>query len=739
MNLKHFYCILHAAFFSIQVFQITVHGVDASSKLYIVYLGEKNHNDPEFVTASHHEKLTPLFRSKEEAVNSIVYSYKHGFSGFAAMLNKSQAQILSDMPDVISVTPSRKFAVHTTRSWDFLGLDYSSQSNGLLQKGNYGEDIIIGVVDTGIWPESKSFEDIGYGPPPTQWRGTCQTSESFGASNCSNKIIGARWYASDLSSSELKGEYMSARDLNGHGTHCASTAAGNIVSNTSFFGLAAGSVRGGAPRARLAIYKVCWGDLNTVCSDAGILAAIDDAINDGVHILSISIGGPDEISGTLHAVAKGITVVFAAGNNGPAPQSVQNNAPWVISVAASTIDRFFPTVITLGNGQKLVGQSIFVETLQSNTNNFALLVDGWSCDNITLSKLNVTNKIVLCYDPTAVAKILPRNNFNEAVGNVFNAGGVGLIYAQYTVNIITPLRIPFALVDFEIANKIYSYISSTSIPQVKISSPHSIQGIQVLAPRVAAFSSRGPNPTFPGILKPDIAAPGVSILAAVNVGYEFKDGTSMACPHVTGIAALLKFVHPDWSPAVIKSAIVTTASVFDAYGVQIEAEATPRKTADPFDYGGGHIDPNKAVDPGLVYDIDPNNYTKFFNCTLSPSDECDSYVGQLYQLNVPSVVVPNLKDTISVWRTVTNVGPSNSTYKAFVQPPAGINVFVEPKLLSFDSNNKENIFKTTFVANRKVQGDYTFGSLTWSDGLNHSVRIPLAIRTIIQEFYADTS
>ncbi|KAJ3705829.1 hypothetical protein LUZ61_009534 [Rhynchospora tenuis] len=301
----------------------------------------------------------------------------------------------------------------------------------------------------------------------------------------------------------------------------------------------------------------------------------------------MSIGGPGEISGTLHAVAKGITVVFAAGNDGPAPQSVQNNVPWVISVAASTIDRFFPTVITLGNGQRLVGQSIFVETRQSNTNNFTLLVDGSSCDNITLSKMNVTNKIVLCYDPTIVAEILPQNNFNEVIVNVLNAGGMGLIYAQYTVNVIVPRRIPFALVDFEIANKIYSYISSTSIPLVKISPPYTIEGKHVPAPRVAAFSSRGPNPTFPGILKPDIAAPGVSILAAVNVGYEFKDGTSMACPHVTGIVALLKIVHPDWSPAAIKSAIVTTASVSDAYGVQIEAEATPRKIADPFDYGGG--------------------------------------------------------------------------------------------------------------------------------------------------------
>ncbi|KAF3339362.1 Subtilisin-like protease SBT3.3 [Carex littledalei] len=338
--------------------------------------------------------------------------------------------------------------------------------------------------------------------------------------------------------------------------------AGNIVSNTSFHSLAAGSVRGGAPRARIAVYKACWnqGSEGTKCTHASILAAIDDAINDGVDILSLSLGGGiNMVPGTLHAVAKGITVVFSAGNDGPAPQSVKNNAPWVISVAASTIDRSFPTIITLGNRQKLVGQSVFYASGISINNNFTKLVYGVSCDNITLTELNVTGRIVLCYDPTTVAQILPRSNFGEVLQSVLDAGGRGLIYAQYTVNLLFPFEgFPYALVDFEIAYKIYSYIGSTSIPLVKISPAYNIEGEQVLAPKVAAFSSRGPNPTFPGILKPDIAAPGVSILAAMQGGYQFDSGTSMACPHVSGIVALLKAVHPDWSPAAIKSAIVTT-------------------------------------------------------------------------------------------------------------------------------------------------------------------------------------
>ena len=155
---------------------------------------------------------------------------------------------------------------------------------------------------------------------------------------------------------------MSPRDANGHGTHTASTAAGNLVHNVSFNGLARGVARGGAPRARLAVYKVCWGAFPThgSCSGAGIMKAIDDAIHDGVDVLSLSIGGPSEYPGTLHAVANGITVVFSAGNDGPVTQTVENVSPWLLTVAATTVDRLFPTVITLGNNQRLVVRQFLI-------------------------------------------------------------------------------------------------------------------------------------------------------------------------------------------------------------------------------------------------------------------------------------------------------------------------------------------------------------------------------------------
>lgn len=213
-------------------------------------------------------------------------------------------------------------------------------------------DVIFFLI-SGIWPESKSFDDHGFGPVPSRWKGKCQVGQSFDAGNCSKKLIGARWYSRGVDREDLEGEYLSPRDSNGHGTHTASTAAGVLVENVSFHGLAAGAARGGAPRARLAIYKACWG-IEGICADDRVLAAIDDAIHDGVDVLSMSIGGPGEFPGTLHAVSRGITVVFSGGNDGPYFQTVENSDPWVITVAASTIDRSFPTVITLGNNKKVV-------------------------------------------------------------------------------------------------------------------------------------------------------------------------------------------------------------------------------------------------------------------------------------------------------------------------------------------------------------------------------------------------
>lgn len=223
---------------------------------------------------------------------------------------------------------------------------------------------------SGVWPESASFrEEPGMKPIPSRWRGKCEKGVRFNPKkDCNRKLIGAKYYPRGYEAQygslvQKKFEYRSARDFAGHGTHTASTAAGSIAKGASFTktDLAKGVARGGAPRARIAVYKACWGDENydLHCPEADVLKAFDDALHDGVDVISASIGiDPpyDDILnyssaiGSFHAMQVGVTVVFAAGNLGPLPGLVSNVQPWAISVAASSIDRTFPTRIDVVEG-----------------------------------------------------------------------------------------------------------------------------------------------------------------------------------------------------------------------------------------------------------------------------------------------------------------------------------------------------------------------------------------------------
>ncbi|KAL7206811.1 hypothetical protein ACSBR2_019504 [Camellia fascicularis] len=750
-----------------------------SSNVHIVYMGERRHDETELITDSHHEILSDILGSREAAMESILYSYKHGFSGFAAVLTPHQAALTADFPGVVHVVPNRILSLQTTRSWDFLQVR-PHVVNGILSRSQSGVGCIIGVMDTGIWPESESFTDVGMGKVPDHWRGICQEGEEFNSSNCNRKIIGARWYVKGYEAefgklnTSGKVEFLSPRDASGHGTHTASTAAGALVENASFVGLAQGVARGGAPSAWLAIYKVCWSTGG--CSSADLLAAFDDAIFDGVNVLSVSLGSypplasyvEDVLSiGSFHAVAEGISVVCSAGNSGPYPQTVTNTAPWTITVAANTIDRAFPTMIILGNNQTVVGQASYTG---KDVNKFYPIVNGEdiaavdadedsarSCDYGSLNATLARGKVVLCFQSQ------PQRSAAYAARAVLDIEGVGVIFAQFPTKDVTLfLGIPCVQVDFIIGTYLLTYMESTSNPVVKFKLSRTAVGQQI-SPEVAFFSSRGPSSLSPTVLKPDIAAPGVNILASwspasssflldntqnqLPLKFKLESGTSMACPHISGIVALLKTIHPTWSPAAIKSALITTASTKDEYGQISVAEGAPHKLADPFDYGGGHVDPNKAINPGLIYDMKVTDYVKFL-CSMGYNDTAISSITRdsspcqrtpnfLLNLNLPSISIPELKHTVTVSRTVTNVGPILSFYVARVEAPPGINVTVEPSILFFNFTTKTLKFKVTFCSQLRVQGRYTFGNLYWEDGL-HVVRIPLIVRPVIENFYSET-
>ncbi|CAN6443213.1 unnamed protein product [Victoria cruziana] len=335
-------------------------------KAHIVYMGSSlsngNEIEGENEEVNHLKLLASVIPSEDSARMSLIHAYKHTLRGFAAMLTTKEADILSKSPGIVSVFPDPVLKLHTTRSWDFLQVE-SGEVGAKAVRPPVDGDVIIGMIDTGIWPESPSFNDAGLGPIPSRWKGTCMEGPDFKVSNCNRKVIGARYYnsfgiARDPESNRTNMLTSSPRDTVGHGSHTASTAAGSIVHNASYYGLGLGTARGGSPTSRLAIYKACSEE---GCSGADLLKGIDDAVRDGVDIISISIGissvfqmdfVSDPIAiGAFHATQRGVLVVCSGGNDGPFAFSVVNSAPWIFTVGASTIDRDFQSTVALRNGQ----------------------------------------------------------------------------------------------------------------------------------------------------------------------------------------------------------------------------------------------------------------------------------------------------------------------------------------------------------------------------------------------------
>ncbi|KAL3512413.1 hypothetical protein ACH5RR_025130 [Cinchona calisaya] len=750
---------------------------DQEGKVHIIYMGKRPHDDVELITSSHHEMLADVLGSKQASTASMVYSYKHGFSGFAAKLSKLEAQRIADLPGVIQVIPNGFYKLHTTRSWNYLGLS-SESPNNLLHETNMGDGSIIGILDTGIWPENEAFNDKGFGPIPKKWKGFCESGVAFNATtNCNKKIIGARYfirgflaeYGSPFNATAFN-DFLSPRDSIGHGTHTASTAGGSLVYDVSYKGLARGTMRGGAPRARLAIYRVCWN--GGACAFADVLKGIDEAIHDGVDVISLSLGldvplyaevdKRDPIYfGSFHAVANGITVVCAAGNAGPTAESVLDVAPWVLTVAASTIDRSFPTTVILGNNQTFTGQAIYT----GKDTKFTSLIypenlddSARYCDLTSPNSTWMAGHVVLCFykghDDNDI--IVARDLFRQA-------GALGIIVAKVSSKTLDAFNddFPSVQVNYEIGTLLLYYIRSTRNPQVRLRSSKTHIG-RPISTSVAYFSSRGPNSITPAVLKPDIAAPGVNVFAAyipsnlsvtsayvaseyVASAYHVESGTSMATPHVSGIVALLKSLHPEWSPAAIKSALVTTAWTIDPYsGTPIFAEGDKTKLADPFDFGGGIVNANSARDPGLIYDMGTKDYihylcAKGYNNTaigqlVGEAISCPKNGFSILDLNFPSITIPNVQGSVTIWRTVTNVGAVNSMYKAKIDAPKGFTVVVKPRILIFSPNITTISFAVKISTSYKYNTEYLFGSLSWTDG-RHNVRSPISVKTEFPELY----
>ncbi|GAA0174252.1 serine protease [Lithospermum erythrorhizon] len=660
---------------------------------------------------------TTLVNSNEES--RMVYSYHNVFKGFAAKLTAEEVKDMEKMDGFLSATPQSVYQLHTTHSPSFLGLQ---KATGLWESSKYGEGIVVCVFDTGIKPDHPSFSDQGMSPPPATWKGECE----FNSAACNNKLVGARSFS-------IGGG--TPLDEDGHGTHTAGTAVGNFVSGASVYGLGKGVAAGIAPLAHLAVYKVC----TFGCSESDILAGMDKAIDDGCNVLSMSLGaGPrpyyiDNIAiGAYKAMEKGIVVSCSAGNSGPYMATVANEAPWIMTVGASTIDRRFKAIVVLGNKVEFIGESVF-QPGDINSSELSLVYPGRNtsispfCSSSSLNGTDVRKKIVVCLVGGGVSRV----GKGRAVKN---AGGAAMIIVSspsYANSTFAEAHVlPAAHVGYADGLKIINYIRSSSTPTASIMFNGTTIG-DSRAPVMAAFSSRGPAPISPGLLKPDITAPGMNIVAAwpysveniTNTKSTFNvlSGTSMSCPHISGVAALLKSVHPDWSPAAIKSAMMTTADVVNLGGNPIEDETF--LPADIFATGAGHVNPSRANNPGLIYDLQPEDYIPFL-CGLNYTEQqltsivqrkvdCSTSIIDT-QLNYPSMSVILGSSQQTYTRKVTNVGEASSSYKVYIEQPVGVDVKVNPTTLNFSEGTKTLTYQVTFTRSKSnVKADFAQGSLKW--------------------------
>ncbi|KAL9224151.1 hypothetical protein vseg_000215 [Gypsophila vaccaria] len=740
----------------------TSHGETSQRSTYIIHMDKSLM--PSVFTSHHH-----WYTSTVESLNSdpsdgrkllsgdvptVLYTYDNALHGFSARLTLDEVQTLENHPAFVTSYKEARATIDTTRTIDFLSLN--SQS-GLWPASNFGHDVIVGVIDSGVWPESKSFTDEGMTPVPSKWKGACKGGQSFNASFCNKKLIGAKYFSKGIIASRpsLKGRVNSARDVDGHGTHTSSTAAGNYVDDVSFFGYARGTAKGVAPHARLAIYKVVWEEGESYASD--ILAAIDEAISDGVDVISMSLGFDqlhlyeDPVAiGAFAAMEKGVFVSTSGGNTGPSLASLHNDIPWALTVGASTIDRQFAGTLSLGNGKTIVGWSLFPASAVIQNTPLKYEPTLAFCNSSTHLTEAASNKIVICDDMDATLDQM----YAVANSNVAAA----IFISQYPENNeVGGLQWPGIVINSKDGNSIVNYAK-----KYKDNASGSMKFQQTFvgstpAPAATFYTSRGPSTSYPGVLKPDVIAPGNLVLAAfvpnveaarigngivLSSDYAMLSGTSMACPHASGVAALLKAAHPEWTPAAIRSAMMTTANPLDNTNKPIRDGGDGFKPASPLAMGSGQVDPNSALDPGLIYELTQQDYVNLLCSTNFTKRQISTIVrSSNYDCSTPSndlnypsfIALYDNKTSVGVQtfhRTVTNVGDKGATtYMAIVTEPKNSKVTVSPKKLVFKRRYEKQSYKLTVKYRRDEKQGVSSGSIVWMEvgSAPHTVRSPIVI------------
>ena len=692
-------------------------------------------------------------------------SYGVTVNGFSAALTAKQVAELSADKGVLGVFPDEIY--HPTAavpSTEFLGLGSNTTGSGGIWDAvggvsEAGKGVVVGVIDTGIAPENPSFagdqlkKKGAQGVPYTengdtivfdkadggQFRGPITIAQSWDKRHYNTKLIGAQYFSAGAAASgfDFSYDFLSPRDGDGHGSHTASTAAGNFGVDASVEGIGFGKISGVAPAAKVAAYKACYvgpDDLVTtddICAGSDLIAAIDKAVADGVDVINYSIGGgaastvlsADDYA-FLGAAAAGVFVAVSAGNDGPGASTADHGSPWYTTVAASTIPTYEGTVklpngfqaagasVTVPFGKELTGPVVYAGDIAkagAAPNEAALCFLG------TLDPAKAAGKTVIC-DRGTNARV-------EKSQEVKAAGGTAMILVNVTAGSLDNdfHSVPTVHIDAQYRAALLDYVRTAGAGATATLVGDNVTGKVTPTPQIAGFSSRGPIlADGRDVIKPDVSAPGVAILAATHNGpkekptFGFKSGTSMSSPQVAGLGALYLGEEPLASPAKIKSALMTTA--YNLVG------ANGQQTADTFAQGAGHVDPKRYFNPGLVYENGIVDWAGYLEGALGqdyfdgvdPIDPSD--------LNLASIGIGALAGTQTVTRTVT--ATTAGTYTASVNVP-GVDAVVEPATLELKAGESKS-FTVTFTTAGASLEQWATGFLTWT-GAGNTVRSPIAV------------
>lgn len=753
-------------------------------------------NSASYASRVHDSLLRKVLRGEKYLK---LYSYHYLINGFAVLVSPQQADKLSSRKEVANVVLDYTVRTATTYTPQFLGLP----KGAWVQQGGYetaGEGIVIGFIDTGIDPTHPSFADdasLRAYPIPGHFTGICEVTHDFPSGSCNRKLIGARHFAASAITRGIfnsSQDYASPFDGDGHGTHTASVASGNhgipaVVAGHNF-----GNASGMAPRSHVAVYKALYKSFGGFAAD--VVAAIDQAAQDGVDIINLSITPNRRPPGIatffnpidmalLSAVKSGIFVVQAAGNTGPSPKSMSSFSPWIFTVGAASHDRMYTNSIVLGNNVTISGVGLALGTDKETMYTLISSIHALSNDTTVANDMYVGecqessnfrqeliqgNLLICSY---SIRFVLGLSTIKQALQTAKNLSAAGVVFYMdpYVIGFQlnpTPMSIPGIIIPSPEDSKVLLKYYNSSLERdglnrkiVRFGAVACISGgleatYNISAPKIMYYSARGPDPEDSSlnnadVIKPNLVAPGNLIWAAWSslgtdsVEFEGENfamisGTSMAAPHIAGLAALIKQKFPQLSPSAIGSSLSTTASLYDKNGGPIMAQrayAFPdqnQSPATPFDMGSGFVNATSALDPGLIFDSSYDDYVSFL-CGINGSapvvlnytgQNCWAYNSTISgaDLNLPSITISRLNQSRAVQRLASNVA-GDETYSVGWSAPYGVSMKVVPTHFFIGSGGKQ-VF-TVYLNATMNSSSASFGRIGLFGNRGHVINIPLSV------------